>query len=390
MGIRMSTPDLTDLPKGLQWEDKSGWIIDKLVWGTRIHKALGFISREKAESELNNRVQAAKNGEHIPENRIRSLTVRSALNTWYVEHLKGMKSEERKYNLTPLDRILGHIPVMKLKKRDIDRYIKLRRSERKIIRKADGIAYGKQISVNTIRHELNELKMAINHLYNNEMIPKNPLNPVWFKGKELKLPRRKKIVLDYGRDLGPQFLMIYKHISRTWHWRLFYLLLYETGMRPKEAKNLRVDWISEVVPGYYQITIPPDEEKTGNEDRRLPVSPRLAKRLIPHIKTLNPDSLIFESIKNPGNPIVDHDDQFHRALRKSGLAGMGITVYALRRTKATMWSSIDDLASRVALGHAPVDPHEESYVEVTPERLFRLIGVEINIRESLKLYRKVG
>lgn len=385
---KMSKPDLTDLPRGLQWADNSGWTIDKMVWGTRIHKALGFISRVQAEIELKNRIKAAEDGDYIPEKRVRSLTVRDTLNKWYIDHLKGMKSEERKYLLTPLDRLLGHISVMKLKKRDIDCYIKTRLSEKKIIYRSGGTGYGKPISVNTVKHELAELKMAINHLVENEEIPKNPLQPFWFK--DLKTPRRTKIILDHGQDLGSQFLMIYHHMTATWHWRLFYLTLYETGMRPIEVRLMRSSWISEVVPGFYQIKVPIDSEKTGNEDRRIPISSRLAKRLIPHIKLLCPDALVFESIVIPGSPIVDHDDQFNRAVRKAGLSGTGITVYSLRRTRATIWSSIDDLSSRVALGHAPIDPHEESYVTVTPERLFKLIGVKINIRESLRLYRKVG
>lgn len=400
MGNKIVQPNLDDLPSGLQWSEKRGWVIDKQVYGDRIYKNLGFCKRAEAELKLAEVIKAAKDGEStIPENRIRSLTVRSALNTWFLDHLKGMKSEERKYLLTPLDRLLGHIPVMKLKKRDIDYYIKTRLSEKKLIykvrkdsngNKVQEIAYGDPISVNTVRHELNELKMAINHLVENEEIPKSPLKQSWFNGSELKLPRRKKVVLDYGRDLGPEFLMIYHHITALWHWRLFYLALYETGMRPNEMKLFRTSWVSEVVPGFYQINVPSSDEKTNNEDRRIPVSPRLAKRLIPHIKSLPPDSLVFESQVLPGKPIVDHDDQFNEAVKRAGLSGKKITVYALRRTKATMWSASDDLASRVALGHAPIDPHEESYVVVTPERLFKLIGVEINIRQSIRLYRKVG
>lgn len=409
MGLT-TQPDLSDLPKGLQWNSKAGWVIDKVVWGERIKCTLGFnYTRVKAELELEQRVNKVQAGEAVfSENRIRSLTVRSALNTWFVDHLKGMKSEERKHLLTPLDRLLGHIPVIKLKKRDIDFYIKTRLSERKAVtkfRRKPGTVrtpllvngekvyyteYGERISVNTVRHELSELKMTINNLVSNEIIPRNPLNPGWFKGKELKLPRRKKIVLDHGHDLGPEFLMIYHRISGEWLWKLFYLALYETGMRPAEMKLFRKCWIAEVVPGYYQITIPASDEKTGNTDRRIPVSPRLAKRLIPHIKTLTGDALVFESSVNTGCPIVEHEKQFNKAVAKAGLSGKKITTYALRRTKATMWSAKDDLASRVALGHAPIDPHEESYVEVTTERLFRLIGVDINMRQSMRLYRKVG
>ena len=164
---KVNKHDLSDLPAGLQWNDQRGWVIDKVVWGKRIKKKLGDIPRAKAELELLRLVKEVKEGTYISENKFRSLTVRDALNRWYVDHLQGMKSEERRHLLTQVDRLLGNKLVMALKKRDIDFYIKTRMSERKVIhcvlRNGNGkkildrngksipdIRYGNHISINTI------------------------------------------------------------------------------------------------------------------------------------------------------------------------------------------------------------------------------------------------
>jgi len=393
------------LPAGLQWNPNRGFIIDKVIWGERIKKTLGFCTRVNAEVQFEKIVSEARKGSYIPESIARSLTVTELLNRYYVEQLSKLPSEKsRKDLLTVLVRLLGDKKVMLLKKRDIDMYIKIRLNERKVIycvkrdergrkvRAPDGstiqeIRFGKPISKSTIKHELAELKIAINYLVEIDELPKTPLKKSWFKG--LRISRPKKIILDYGRDMGSQFLNIYRNVTGNWYWRLFYLTLYETGMRPKELKNMRVNWVSEIIPGCYQIEVPASEEKTENQDRRIPISQRLLKRLLPHLRNLKGDEYIFKSRVKEG-PIEDHDKQFNRALKKAGLDKSGITVYSLRRTRATIWSAIDDLASRVALGHALIDPHEESYVVVTPERLFKLVGTKIDTRELLKVYKKCG
>jgi hypothetical protein len=65
-------------------------------------------------------------------------------------------------------------------------------------------------------------------------------------------------------------------------------------------------------------------------------------------------------------------------------------VYSLRKTRATIWSGVDDLASRVALGHAPSDSHTSSYVDVPNTRLFKLVGIELNQKKLYTLLSKVG
>jgi integrase len=67
---------------------------------------------------------------------------------------------------------------------------------------------------------------------------------------------------------------------------------------------------------------------------------------------------------------------FRTAIKCAGLDGLGITPHALRRTRATIWESIDPDACRFALGHSAGDVHTRHYVKMTTERLLGLVGLE--------------
>jgi integrase len=346
------------LPPGLQYTGKS-YIIDKLIDGERLKMRLGEITKKEAIEQYSINVAAFKKGDFAPKS-ARSLTINDVMTYYYENHLKDLLSgKNAKFHIPAISKIIGDIKVLSLKKTDIERY--------KRIRSKDKNKRKEPISMRTIQAELQNLNMAINRMVDDYILPKNPIT----RFTKVKLPRKRKVLLDHGQEFGSEWIQLYKHFPDRW--KLFFLVCYETGMRPKEVANLHSEWIHDV-DGNYMIIIPPDVEKTSFQDRRIPVSKILEKRLIPAVT----GEKIFK--------YYDYIKAFKNAVSAAKLR-REITAYALRRTRSTIWDSLDTGAARVALGHVPIDPHEESYVEITNQRLFKLVGIEL--RTQLRLLKQV-
>jgi len=144
-------------------------------------------------------------------------------------------------------------------------------------------------------------------------------------------------------------------------------------MRPGECFQIRWNRLTMKGKNRYTITIPADIDKTGYE-HNVPISMRLLE-LFRAIGIKSDDSLIFPSPKNPNVPRKSIKEAFDKALHQCGLYGKGVTPYALRRTRITIWDAIDSNAARHAAGHVPKDVHVKHYVKMSPERLFRLVGL---------------
>lgn len=61
----------------------------------------------------------------------------------------------------------------------------------------------------------------------------------------------------------------------------------------------------------------------------------------------------------------------------------------MSENKFKEWCKVElfghNVIARVALGHVPLDPHEESYVVITNHRLFKLVGIDLaNAKKLLK------
>jgi integrase len=72
------------------------------------------------------------------------------------------------------------------------------------------------------------------------------------------------------------------------------------------------------------------------------------------------------------------ENAFRSALCRCGLSGLGISPYALRRTRITIWDAVDSNACRYAVGHVAREVHLRHYVRIPPERLFRLVGLDFS------------
>jgi integrase len=342
------------LPSGLQFNGER-YTIDKIIDGTRIKKRLKSTSLQDVLEEYALIITSVKKGQFASKT-ASSLTVDDVLIHYYETHLVNIKSgKNAKFHIPALSKYLGTKTVLSLKRYDIDRYKMIQGKSR-------------DISPRTLQAELQHLNMAINRAMDDELIPRNPIS----RFCKVTVPRRRKIVLDHGVEFGPQWVALYRNVPKQW--RLFTLICYETGMRPAEVTAMETSWVRKVTQDDLMITVPAEKEKTGFNDRRIPVSKILQKRLQPIVESAT--GKIFKSFR--------YDKAFRKAVQNANL-GSEITAYALRRTRATIWDAIDSQAARVALGHVPLDPHEESYVEITNERLFRLVNV--NFRPVLKLLK---
>lgn len=337
------------LPRGLLLTSK-GYIIDKVECGNRIYKRLGKITEAEAIVQFAVMFAAQCKGENEKINAL-NVTVDNVLVYYYNNHLVNIKSgKNSRFHIPAISRILGNKKVLSLRKNDIEQFIKMRSAEKN--------NQNQPVSARTVQACLQILSMAINHAVDNEVLPRNPVS----RFCRVSVPRRKKIVLDHGQEFGPEWIRLYKNLPDNW--RLFFLICYETGMRPTEVAQLETEWIQQIGESYL-ITVPANKEKTGFSDRRIPISKILEKRLI---KNLPATGKLFKS--------WDYFKAFRQAAKSADLPSE-ITAYSLRRTRATIWDEIDSSAARVALGHAPLDPHEESYVVITNQRLFRLARIDL-------------
>jgi integrase len=152
-------------------------------------------------------------------------------------------------------------------------------------------------------------------------------------------------------------------------------------MRPAEVFSMRWSWVEEVSSDHWLIVVPASSEKTAR-GREIPVSPALLQVLKASPKTA-PDALVFPNDR--GEQRHDIREAFAGAVKRAELAGRGLTPYCLRRTRISVWDSIDPAAARIAAGHSPVDVHEKHYVRIGRARLFRLVGIELQTRVEYKV-----
>jgi integrase len=209
--------------------------------------------------------------------------------------------------------------------------------------------------------------MAVNFAIDNRLLDANPIKRFIHVAQGMP----KKIVLDDGRENGKEWKAIYSAVNNSV--KPILLTLDETGMRPNECLQMRWNWMKKKDERRYTITIPPSADKAGYE-HDVPISARLLEQF-KSIGIRTCDSLIFPSPVRKNRPRHSIHEAFINALYRCGLAEKGITPYALRRTRITIWDAIDTNASRYAAGHIPREIHLRHYVRMPPERLFRLVGL---------------
>jgi integrase len=351
-----------DSPKipGLRFK-KGKILIDKVVEGVRIYRTLDTSDIVLAQKILARLVNDVLERQYLPK-RKNLLTVGEVVGQYWDGHIKYKKyAYNAKFILDAVAGRIGGLKIQSLTKADIRKYIRERLGDRK----RNGSAGC--ISPRTVQMELQHLSMAVNFAVDNRLLDANPIKRFIHVAQGMP----KKVVLDDGRENGGEWRAIYGAANRDTQPIL--LTLYETGMRPGECLQMRWNWVRRKDELRYMITVPSYADKTGYE-HDIPVSAPLLE-LLKDIGIKSCNSLVFPSPRRKNSPRHAIHDAFVCALKVCGLQQRGITPYALRRTRITIWDAIDTNASRYAAGHIPREIHLRNYVRIPPERLFRLVGL---------------
>ena len=101
----------------------------------------------------------------------------------------------------------------------------------------------------------------------------------------------------------------------------------------------------------------------------------------------NNNSLVFPSPVT-GEEITTIKTALNNSLTRSGLTSKGISPYAFRRTRLTIWDNIDSNASKYASGHKFKEVHGKNYVKIPHKRLFKLVGLDY--QPNLQLLSKTA
>jgi integrase len=359
----------TDNIKGIYCREGI-WAIDCQFRGQRLRQAIG---PDKAQAIDALRLWKARviDETYFPNRAASSLTCTAVLSAYWTEHLQFEKyGPIARYYLDTIDDFFGSMPVKGLTPLDVQDYIR-RRSAQLNNRK-------EPISPTTIRHELGILLQALRHCTQASKLCKIAVNPL----AGIKRPKRAepmRIALDDGTDEGKDWERLFAEVCPADQGVV--LALYQTAMRPSEAFSMRWSWIEEISEDRWLIRVPAESEKTGR-GREIPVS----QRLIDHLKTLQksvPDALVFPNCFGEHRRTIK--TAFAGAVDRAGLGDRGLTPYCLRRTRISIWDSIDPAAARVASGHSRLDVHEAHYVRIGRARLFRLVGLPLETREEFKI-----
>jgi len=348
------------------------FVVDKVVDGVRIYRTLDTADVNLARKIIARLTNEVLEERYLPKRRS-SLTIQDVLNLFWSGHLSHKTyARSAKYVLNAIADRLGEYELAKISRADIEHY---KRERFKDVRLNDPTKT-RTVSPRTVQKELQHLSMAINFAVDSGELEFNPIK------RFIHVPqgRPKKVVLDEGYEDGPQWRLLRDALHDRV--RPIAVVLYETGMRPKECFNMQWNWLNEKARDRWVITVPGYVDKTGNE-HDVPVSGRLLElfRSIGMERWVGGrdcEALVFPAQRNVSGVRGNIETAFVNALRRCGLDGRGISPYALRRTRITIWDGVDSNACRYAVGHVAKEVHIKHYVRISPERLFRLVGLEFS------------
>jgi len=353
---------------------------DTTANGVRISQRIGKVSERDARAILSELISRAFKEQYFPEKEeIKGdQKLRLILNEYGTKKLQYVKSfSTRVFMLKPLDRLLGNRIAKDLRISDVEEYRRIRLSEKKTI---GGRPTEQPVSISTVNHEVKELLSALQWATRERLLEFNPIAGI----EHLKEPDPKKIMLDKGKESGMDWLRLYNSIGekhratgkltiRGKKDRLKFLIQYKTGMRIGEVNAIEHSWIDQVNRYIYL----PAEATKAQRAREIPID-------LETIQAINEfradaagskyshDKYLFF---NPRSG--EHDKRsykaFNNAVKRAGLS-KEITSHALRRTRGTIWDSVDERASMEVLGHSDYKVHRKHYTEVTEDRIRSLTG----------------
>lgn len=353
----------------------NSWEIDKVVQGERLRTKLpGNIPIDEVVKVLAKLTLDLVERQHFPELKGRSLKLTEILKFYWQEVIeprialheregrdrKARKLKDYRYTFRRVDTVFGALTVSELSKASVNQYTARRLSEK--------TRHGKPVQGRSINVELSLLSTALNYAVETDRIPHNPIAK--FKRAQEREPQ--VIRFDDGEADGLEWRRFLKAADPA-HKDLF-TFLYETGCRPGEAYLMQWSWIDL---SRRVVHVPADICKTETA-RAVPISPglyavlqeRRAKQEI--FDPARSDALVFPG--PDGKAIWSARKAFNSAVQRAGLGGKGLTLYALRRTRATAWNAVDPEAAAAVLGH-DINIARKHYVKAGEARIMRLVPV---------------
>ena len=297
-----------------------------------------------------------------------SLTIKKLLEFgWETKYQYQASRETVKWHFTRLANEFGHRKVFDIRKADIMSYARKRFRQKNANKQ-----YPKH---RTVMAELEYLHMAVEWGIDNEMIDYNPLSR-FKKVLKTEFPKpeeQEPVILDEGVENGAEWRKLLNAFSGKRHEyiRPAIIILYETGMRKNELRQLRWKWIDMIegdihLPGVFEG----QPVTKSRKSRHIPISDSCRDALMSI-----PQRSEFVVLNSSGEPYVSSywlDKIFSRGVNRAGLPD-NITPHVLRKTRATIWNEIDERAAMKALGHTDFETHRKSYAKTTIRRVKKLV-----------------
>lgn len=203
----------------------------------------------------------------------------------------------------------------------------------------------------------NQAMCALRFFYRHVLEREDLVKRLWFARAERKLP----VVLSMEETI--QFLRSIRSLRH----RVLLMTIYASGLRTREALNLRVDDIDSA-----RMLIRVRAGK-GKKDRYVPLSPILLDLLREYWKQERPGAILFSSPRDRSRPLNAAAVQRYvkNAAQRAGFA-KPITPRTLRHSFAThlMEQGTSTRVIQVLLGHRHVRT-TETYTHVSPQILDR-------------------
>lgn len=350
---------------------------DTRVKGIRLSQRIGKVNESTAKAILAKLISDVWKDEYFPKKVENLSTVYDICNKYYEEKLIFKKSKDtRKYLFMPITRLLGDKIAKDLRISEVEEYQRIRQSEKK---KIIGKEIDKLVSAPTVNHEVKELLTALRWAVKNRLLDYNPIEGI----THLKEPEPAKIMLDEGVEFGDDWRRLYNAIGEKNYFsgkltirgkktKLKFLMQYKTGMRIGEINQMQHSWIDQIA---MKINLPGDVTKSA-KSRIIPIDMELIQAIndyksdCANTPLSNDKYLFYNQISKTHDKRSDR--AFNSAVERAGLKGRGITSHALRRTRGTIWDSIDERASMEVLGHSDFAVHRKHYTKVTEDRIRKL------------------
>lgn len=358
---------------------------DTTANGVRISQRIGKVSERDARAILSELISRAFKEQYFPgkEEEKGNSILRVILNDYGTKKLQYVKSfSTRVFMLKPLDRLLGNRITKDLRISDVEEYRRIRLSEKKTI---GGRPTDQPVSISTVNHEVKELLSALQWAVRERLLEYNPIAGI----EHLKEPDPKKIMLDKGKESGMDWLRLYNSIGerhrstgkltiRGKKDRLKFLIQYKTGMRIGEVNAIEHTWIDQIS-GYIYL---PAEATKAQKPRKIPIDIETIQAINSYRTDATNTKYAHDKYLFYNHRTGTHDNRsykaFNNAVKRAGLS-KEITSHALRRTRGTIWDSVDERASMEVLGHSDYKVHRKHYTEVTEDRIKKLISDSDNI-----------